>query len=138
MLDLKNIKYDNNNSNLFNALMVSVLQINNSIFSVVVNPFGESYPESGNAEGMSFRTIASYIRDGGIFVNSGGQPFTYSWDVNTGNWQNVMSFIPTLNSIQTNYVDGFPVLQIKESLRIPSEAGRRKSYSDCTECVKHR
>jgi hypothetical protein len=122
MLDLKNIKHGDNESKLFNASMTSISQINNNIFSIVVNPFGESYPESGNAEGISFRTIASYIRDGGIFVNSGGQPFTYSWDVNTGNSQALITFIPALNGIQTNHLDGNPALQIKESLRIPSEA----------------
>ena len=76
---------------------------------------------------MSFRTIASYIRDGGIFVNSGGQPFTYSWDVNTGNSQAVIGFIPALSDIQTSHVDvdGIPVLQIKETLRIPSEAFKK-------------
>jgi hypothetical protein len=109
-------------SKLFNTLMTSISQINNNIFSVIVNPFGESYPESGNAEGVSFRTITSYIRDGGIFVNSGGQPFPYSWDVNTGNSQAVIGFIPALSDIQTNHVDGIPALQIKENLRIPSEA----------------
>ncbi|MFY9869411.1 MAG: hypothetical protein WAK17_06810 [Candidatus Nitrosopolaris sp.] len=36
--------------------------IGNSAFSVILNPFGEAYPESGNAEGMGFKTIASYIR----------------------------------------------------------------------------
>jgi hypothetical protein len=126
MLDLKNIKHADNESKLFNVSMTSTSQINNNIFSVIVNPFGESYPESGNAEGMSFRTIASYIRDGGIFANSGGQSFTYSWDVNTGNSQAVICFIPALSDIQTNHVDGIPVLQT--SLRIPSEALLLKKY----------
>jgi hypothetical protein len=84
MLDLKNIKHDDG-SNLFDASMTPISYI--SAFSVILNPFGEAYPESGNAEGVGFKTIASYIRDGGIFVNSGGQPFAYSWDVNTGNSQ---------------------------------------------------
>jgi hypothetical protein len=66
MLDLKNIKHGDNESKLFNASMTSISQINNNIFSVVVNPFGKSYPESGNAEGVSFKTIASYIKDVGI------------------------------------------------------------------------
>jgi hypothetical protein len=122
MLDLNNIKHGDNESRLFHASMTPFSHIINDIFSIIVNPFGESYPESGNAEGVSFRTITSYIRDGGIFVNSGGQPFTYSWDVNTGNSQPIISFIPVLSDIQTNYVDGIPVLQIKENLRIPSKA----------------
>jgi len=128
MLDLNNIKYGDNESKLFHASMTPISHISNNAYSIIVNPFGESNPESGNAEGISFRTITSYIRDGGIFVNSGGQPFTYSWDVNTGNSQTVVSFIPALSDTQTNYVDGIPVLQIRENLRIPSEALLLKRY----------
>jgi hypothetical protein len=128
MLDLKNIKDDGSALNPFHASMTSISCISNSAFSVILNPFGEAYPESGNAEGAGFKTIASYIRDGGIFVNSGGQPFAYSWDVNTGNSQLLVSFIPALMDVQTNYVDGIPVLQIKESLRIPSESLLLKRY----------
>src|SRR5438105_1384172 len=84
---LKNSKHEINGSNLFDASMTPVSNISNGSFSVVINPFGEAYPELGNGEGVGFKTIASYIRDGGIFINSGGQPFTYSWDVHTGNSQ---------------------------------------------------
>ena len=66
--------------------------------------------------------------NGGIFVNSGGQPFAYSWDVSTGNSQLIVSFIPALSDIQTNYINGIPVLQVKESLKIPSEALLLKRY----------
>ena len=128
MLDLKNIKDDGSALNPFHASMTSISCISNSAFSVILNPFGEAFPESGNAEGAGFKTIASYIRDGGIFVNSGGQPFAYSWDVNTGNSQLLVSFIPALMDVQTNYLDGIPVLQIKESLRIPSESLLLKRY----------
>jgi hypothetical protein len=64
MLDLKNIKYDDNRLNQFDASMTPISSIR--AFSVILNPFAEAYPESGNAEGMGFKTIASYIRDGGI------------------------------------------------------------------------
>ena len=77
---------------------------------------------------MGFKTIASYIRDGGIFVNSGGQSFTYSWDVNTGNSKLLVSFIPLISDVQTNYVDGIPILQVKENLNIPSESLLLKRY----------
>jgi hypothetical protein len=127
MLDLKNIKHDDG-SNLFDASMTPISHISNSAFSVILNPFGEAYPESGNSEDVGFKTIVSYIRDGGIFVNSGGQSFAYSWNVNTGNSQLLISFIPALSDVQTNYVDGIPILEIKESLRIPSEALLLKRY----------
>ena len=130
MLDLKGITNrtidDSNSSNgssLFHASMTSISDISNSNFSVVINPFGEIYPEVGNAEGVGFKTIASYIRDGGIFVNSGGQSFAYSWDVNTGKSQLLVNFIPALSeTIKTNYNKGIPVLEIKESFQIPSES----------------
>jgi hypothetical protein len=99
-------------------------------FSVIINPFGEAYPESGNAEGVGFKTIASYIRDGGIFVNSGGQSFTYNLDVNTRNSRLLVSFIPLISDVQTNYVDGIPILQVKENLNIPSESLLLKGYFD--------
>ena len=109
MLDLKNTKHETNGSNLFDVSMTPVSNISNGSFSVVINPFGEAYPELGNGEGVGFKTIASYIRDGGIFINSGGQPFTYSWDVNTGNSQLLVNFIPALRDIQTNYINGTSV-----------------------------
>ena len=108
--------------------MTPISHIGNSALSIILNPFGEAYPELGNAEGVAFRTIVSYIRDGGIFVNSGGQPFTYSWDVNSGNSRLLVRFIPALSDVQTNYVDGIPVLQIKEGLRVSSEALLLKRY----------
>ncbi|MFZ0515209.1 MAG: hypothetical protein WAM14_26665, partial [Candidatus Nitrosopolaris sp.] len=43
-----------------------------------------------------------------FLVNSGGQPFVYSWDVNTGNSQLLVNFIPALSDAQTNYIDGIP------------------------------
>ena len=72
---------------------------------------------------MGFKTILSFIRDGGIFVNSGGQPFVYSWDVLTGNYKLLVNFIPALASIQSIYdVNGNPALLVNENLRIPIES----------------
>jgi len=134
MLDLKGItnrtsngsngSKGSNGSSLFHASMTSISDISNGNFSVVINPFGETYPEVGNAEGVGFKTIASYIRDGGIFVNSGGQSFASSWDVNTGKSRLLVNFIPALSeTIKTDYnIKGIPVLEIKESFQIPSES----------------
>jgi hypothetical protein len=77
----------------------------------------------GNTEGIGFKTILSYIRDGGIFVNSGGQPFVYSWDVNTGS-----HFIPALSNIESSYIEGIPKLSINTNLGIPHEALLLKRY----------
>ena len=128
MLDLNNTKQGE--SNLFQASLTPISNLSNGAFSIVINPFGEAYPELGNAEGIGFRTIMSYIQDGGIFINSGGQPFIYSWDVNTGNHKLLVNFIPTVNNIESNYVEGIPRLSINENLVIPHEALLLKRYFD--------
>ena len=87
--------------------------------TLTINPFGEAYPELGNAEGTGFRTIMSYIQDGGILINSGGQPFVYSWNVNTGDHKLLVSFIPTLSTGKGNNVEETSII---ESLVIPYEA----------------
>jgi hypothetical protein len=112
MLDLNKIRY--NKSNLFQASLTPTSNLNNEAFSIVINPFGEDYPELGNAESTGFKTVLSYIRDGGILVNSGGQPFVYSWDANTGNYQLLVNFIPALSRVTSNYIEGTPVLSAKE------------------------
>jgi hypothetical protein len=60
----------NAESKLLQTSLTSISNLNSGAFSIVINPFGEAYPELGNAEGVGFKTILSYIRDGGIFVNS--------------------------------------------------------------------
>jgi hypothetical protein len=115
MIDLKGIK-DDNNSDLFQASLTPISNLSSGTFSIVINPFGEAYPELGSAEGAGLRTILSYIQDGGIFVNSGGQPFVYSWDVNTGK--------------ESDYNEEMPVLSRNESLVIPQEALILKRYFD--------
>jgi hypothetical protein len=77
MFDLKGIK-DDNGSNLFQASLTPISNLSDGAFSIVINPFGEAYPELGSAEEVGLRTILSYIQDGGIFINSGDQPFVYS------------------------------------------------------------
>lgn len=128
MLDLNNIKYDK--SNIFQASLTPTSNLSNEPFSIVVNPFGEAYPELGKSEGVGFKTILSYIRDGGIFVNSGGQPFVYSWDVNTGNYQLLISFVPASSEIESSYVEGKPALSVKENLSLPLETLLLKKYFD--------
>ena len=127
-LDLNNTKQGE--SNLFQASLTSISNLSDGTFSIVINPFGEAYPELGNAEGTGFRTIMSYIQDGGIFVNSAGQPFVYSWDVNTGNHKLLVNFIPTVSNIESNYVEGRPRLFINEKLVIPYESLVLKRYFD--------
>ena len=77
MLDLKSVKNDNG-SNLIQVSLTSISNLSNGTFSIIINPFSEAYSELGSAEGIGLKTILFYIQDGGIFVNSGGQPFVYS------------------------------------------------------------
>jgi len=53
-------------------------------YAVIVNPFGELYPEADLIELTTFRSIKDYLRAGGIFVHAGGVPFYYSWDARSG------------------------------------------------------
>ncbi len=129
MLDINNIAYGE--PNLFQASLTPISNLNIGTFPIIINPFGEAYPELGNAEGVGFKTILSYIRDGGIFVNSGGQPFVYSWDVLTGSYNLLVNFIPALTSIQSVYdVDGNHDLSINDNLRIPIESLPLKRHFD--------
>lgn len=129
MLDLKDVKNDNG-SNLFQVSLTPISNLSNGAFSIVINPFGEAYPELGSAEGVGLNTILAYIHDGGIFVNSGGQPFVYSWDVNTGSHNLVINFIPISSYVEINYDEVMPVLSRNESLAIPQEALVLKKYFD--------
>jgi hypothetical protein len=128
MLDLNNIKHDK--SNIFQASLTPTSNLSNEAFSIVINPFGEAYPELGDSESVGFKTILSYIRDGGIFVNSAGQPFVYSWDVNTGIYRTLISFITASSEIESRYVEGKPVLFVKENLSLPLETLLFKKYFD--------
>jgi hypothetical protein len=129
MLDLKEVR-NNDGSNLFQASLTSISNLSNGAFSMVINPFGEAYPELGSAEGVGLKTILCYIQDGGIFVSSGGQPFVYSWNVNTGSHNLVVNFIPISSQVEGNYDDDevMPVLSRNESLPIPQEALVLKRY----------
>jgi HEPN domain-containing protein len=72
-----------NGQNKYEISRISISQINNK-YSVIINPFGEAYPENDLGEYNCFRVIQNYITDGGIFVGSGGLLFFYGWDANHG------------------------------------------------------
>jgi hypothetical protein len=127
MLDLKGIKNDNG-CDLFQASLTSISDMNSGNFTIMINPFGEAYPELGDAAGVGLKTILSYIQDGGIFVNSGGQPFVYSWNVDRGSYNLVIGFIPISSYTERNYDEAIPVLSRNESLVIPQEALILKRY----------
>jgi HEPN domain-containing protein len=51
-------------------------------FALILNPFGEVYPEKDFRERIVFDMIKNYVADGGLFVTTGGFAFFYGWDVN--------------------------------------------------------
>jgi hypothetical protein len=61
----------------------TISQLDNSL-ACVINAFGEAYPEKTSAPGTfpAYELIKDYIFFGGIFVNCGGMPLTYFFDVN--------------------------------------------------------
>jgi hypothetical protein len=53
-------------------------------FAVILNPFGEEYPEINIKNKTAFNVIKNFIEDGGIYVNTAGFPFFYAWNVLEG------------------------------------------------------
>ena len=52
-------------------------------YSVVINPYGEVYPEEDLFVLKTFNRIMEFIKNGGIYVNVGGFAFYYGWDIIT-------------------------------------------------------
>jgi len=50
-------------------------------YGIIINPFGEMFPEINVKQNLAFNNIRSYIENGGVYVNTGGFPFFYAWDV---------------------------------------------------------
>jgi HEPN domain-containing protein len=55
-----------------------------SRFAMIINPFGEAYPEGDCEQRPIFRKIKDYVWGGGIFVTAGGFAFFYAWNVKSG------------------------------------------------------
>jgi hypothetical protein len=94
---------------LFAPVEISVAELGSGFYPIVINPFGECFPEKGQGRGVALQTILEYIRDGGIFVNSAGHPFIYTWDVDapSENLRHLISYI--------NIVTGIDVKKINEN-----------------------
>jgi len=57
-------------------------QINRN-YTAIVNPFGETYPETNIFELEIFKKIMDFVADGGTFVCAGGYPFFYAYHIET-------------------------------------------------------
>jgi len=63
----------------FNVRWVLASQISKK-FDIIINPFGEEYPEIDKPNMATLRRIVKFVREGGIFVNVAGLAFYYLWD----------------------------------------------------------
>lgn len=51
---------------------------------MIINPFGEAYPERDINLRPMFSKIKNYVWGGGVFVLTGGFAFFYAWNVKNG------------------------------------------------------
>jgi HEPN domain-containing protein len=58
-------------------------------FAVIINPYGEAYPERDVRLRSSFNIIKDYVENGGVFVNVAGYPFFWAWDVIKGKQETI-------------------------------------------------
>jgi hypothetical protein len=64
--------------------LASVDRALNSKTDIVVNPFGEAYPEEDLSLHTTFTRIRDYVGGGGVFVNVAGYPFWWKGNPSTG------------------------------------------------------
>ncbi len=50
-------------------------------YAVIVNPYGEGYPEESTLSQRTFERIEEFVYNGGIFASIGGYPFFYAIDI---------------------------------------------------------
>jgi len=59
-----------------NIKFISLKKINES-YSMIINPFGDNFPEENTLLLTSFYKICTYVKDGGFFVCTGGAFFAH-------------------------------------------------------------
>jgi len=90
-------------------------KIDNS-FALIINPYGENYPESDTDLRTTFLRIRSYMKNGGIFFTSGA-PFWFHQNTVTdrdGEW----SVVKMQDNIQ-NMADGLGYTKLGISVTMP-------------------
>lgn len=77
MLNLKNILRSSFLRKMnFNIEFISLKKIDES-YSMIINPFGDNFPEENTLLLTSFYKICNYVKDGGFFVCTGGAFFAH-------------------------------------------------------------
>lgn len=78
--------------------LISASEINNS-FSMIINPFGDIFPEQDTKLHKTFYSICEFIKNGGFYVATGGAFFAHQNTVHS--FQHQWVFIKTANGIQS-------------------------------------
>lgn len=97
-------------SNEFNVSWALATEISRK-FDIIINPFGEEYPEIDKPNLATLRKITQFVKDGGVFVNVAGLAFYYLWD---GEKEDITG--PLYETYQLNRIPG--LLQRKVLLRV--------------------
>ncbi len=53
-------------------------------YAIIVNPYGETYPEEYVLRTRTLNRIERFVLDGGVFLSAGGFPFFYAFDRKNG------------------------------------------------------
>lgn len=64
--------------------LASVNRALSNAADMIVNPFGEAYPEEDLSLHTTFTRLRDYVRGGGVFVNVAGYPFWWKANPETG------------------------------------------------------
>jgi HEPN domain-containing protein len=67
----------------FEIEKIPISRVSNE-FALIINPFGEVYPETDVKKRFAFNHLRNYVEEGGVLVNVAGFPFFYAWDVSKG------------------------------------------------------
>lgn len=83
-------------------------------FAIVINPFGEIYPEINLKSKIAFNVIKNFIEEGGIYVNTAGFPFFYAWNVVEGKDYPLSEETIFMPNIEIN--KGVPIIKEMQTL----------------------
>ena len=72
-----------NGTRKYNVNNITASEISNE-YAMIINPFGEAYPENDVELRPIFSKIKDYVWSGGVFVSAGGFAFFYAWNVRNG------------------------------------------------------
>ena len=69
-------------SEIEHSVLITASQIDNS-YSIIINPFGDSFPEQDTKLHKTFYSICEFVKNGGIFFVTGGAFFAHQNPINS-------------------------------------------------------